>query len=445
MMAGVMLAVTSCLSSDETEVTFYDDAAVTGFYISSAEVEHHTLSSAGKDSTYIETNTDVAKITFQIDQYAGRIYNTDSLPYGTNVKKLLCAYTTKNNGMLGIRSIDKEDEWKYLAATDSIDFSVPRRVKVYAYNDRELTREYTVEVNVKKSPATAMAWTKMADVPAEPSAMRHVRLLACGNGVTLLASDGVSTSVYRYEGEATAYRFEKVSDNGAADMYANAVAYGNAMAVLNGAAVEYMRDGTSVTERHAAEGLRLLVAMGRSELYAISTDGRMMVSADHGATWTEDMLDDDAALWPDRDIAAVSVPYRYNSTVDHTILVGQRSTAADSYMQSWLKVSSGSAADKWVALTANENTANYLPRLSDVTLAGASSSMLFATGKDAEGKYSALYISRDGGLTWKEKDDYTLPAMAGTASDLTICVDGNNMLWAVRSGSGEVWACGVGD
>lgn len=445
MMAGVMAMVTSCLNSDDIDVAYYDDVAVTGFYITSAEVECHTTSSTGEDSTYIETNTDVADITFQIDHYAGRIYNVDSLPYGTNMEKLLCSYSTKNNGILALLSLENEDEWNYFSTTDSIDFTTPRKVRVYAYNDRELTREYTIEVNVKKSSATSMVWTKAADIPSELASMKFVKLLACGNGMTLLASDGVSTSIYRYDGEMAECRFEKLSDDGAAGMYANAVAYGNAMAVLNGTNVEYMEGGTSVTEVHPAENIKQLLTMGRYEICAMSTDGKIVVSADHGATWKEDICDDDMSLLPDKNIAAITVPYSYNGNVDRAILLGSRSSVSDSYMQSWLKVTTGSSSDKWVALTANENTSNYLPTLSSVAIAASSSAMLFATGIGSEGTYNTLYISRDGGLTWKTSDDYTLPPVVDTAECLTMCMDSNNVLWAICGGTSEMWQCKISE
>lgn len=445
-LAGVVMTVTSCLNSDDTKITFYNDAVITNFYIATAEVEKHTTSSTGEDSVYTTTNTDVAKITFQIDHYNGRIYNLDSLPYGTNAAKLLCSYSTKSNGMLAIRNLETEEEedgeeWKYFSMTDSIDFTVPRTVKVFAYNDNEITREYTIEVNVKQIPEMAMVWQNVGTLD-ELAAMQNARLLACGDNVVLLASDGNSTTIYRNNDN----EFEKVTNKGAANLYANAATYGNSMAMLNGTNIEYMQNGMTTTETYPADGIRQLLAMSRSHIYAMDNNGRIVISKDHGATWQEDVLDDDASLLPDQGLAAISVPYLRDKNVDNTVLIGTSSTKEQDYMVSWLKIDIGDGNDgKWALMTNNDESSYLLPKLSRLSMTAANSGLLLATGINTEGKYETMYISRDGGLTWKQNDNYTLPEISDGVTEIALCMDNANRLWLVCCGTGEIWRCDMSE
>ena len=370
----------------------------------------------------------------------------DSLPYGTNAEKLLCSYSTKSNGMLAIRNLETEEEedgeeWKYFSMTDSIDFTVPRTVKVFAYNDNEITREYTIEVNVKQIPEMAMVWQNVGTLD-ELAAMQNVRLLACGDNVVLLASDGNSTTIYRNNDN----EFEKVTNNGAANLYANAATYGNSMVMFNGTNIEYMQNGMAITETYPADGIRQLLAMSRSYIYAMDNNGKIVISKDHGATWQEDVLDDDASLLPDQGLAAISVPYLRDKNVDNTVLIGTSSTKEQDYMVSWLKIDTdNSSDDKWTLMTTGEESSYNLPKLSGISMTAANSSLLFATGANAEGKYETLYISRDGGLTWKQNGDYTLPEISDGATKIALCIDSANTLWAICCGTGEIWRCNMSE
>lgn len=389
-MAGIMMCVTSCLSSDETEVTMYEDAAVTNFYITSADVEYHTLSSKGEDSTYVKANTDVANIKFLIDHYQGKIYNVEPLPYGTNAEKLLCSYSTKNNGTLGLKTLkenedgttasgDSDDDyvWKYVLTTDSVDFSYPRTVRVYAYTDHEAYREYTITVNVKKDNSNSHVWEKNDDV-ALPLWM---------------TTEG-------------------------------AVGYGCEMAVLADGNVSYTNADGDV-EINAAANIKKLLAVNPRELYALSGDDRLMVSLDHGATWTEDVIED-RNLLPSQAMTAMSVARNGMSGVYHTVMIADPKNDTD-MLETWTKISLGENADRWIC---TEPGANSLPKLDAVTIAAANSSVFYATGVE-NGKFEYIYVSRDGGLTWKKNSDYNIPIGMSDSQWLRLHATGDGQLVAV--------------
>ena len=114
-------------------------------------------------------------------------------------------------------------------------------------------------------------------------------------------------------------------------------------------------------------------------------------------------------------------------------------------MMSWLKISTGSDSDKWTLMTGSEQSANTLPTLSKLSMTAADSGLLLATGADADGKIEKLYISRDGGITWKQNSDYTLPEVAEGATAIVLCMDNANVLWAICCGTGEIWRCNMNE
>ena len=67
-MALAMFAFSSCLNSDEDEITYYDDTAVTAFSLSAANRYIHTTASDGVTDSVYKTSLTVSGYAFSIDQ-----------------------------------------------------------------------------------------------------------------------------------------------------------------------------------------------------------------------------------------------------------------------------------------------------------------------------------------------------------------------------------------
>ena len=172
--------ITSCLSSDDdNETTTYKDTAITAFSLSTVNQTIHTTTSAGEDSTYTKTVSSLP--VFTIDQYQGKIYNTDSLPSGCDLSHILASISSKNNGVIIVNypTSTGADSLLYYSSTDSIDFSKPREIRVYAYNG-DGYRSYTVTVNVHQSETGTLLWEKKqtADYPTDDDKARWEALAA---------------------------------------------------------------------------------------------------------------------------------------------------------------------------------------------------------------------------------------------------------------------------
>ena len=156
---AMLLAMVSCQGTTDNTVTLYDDAIITSFAVISIDCYVD-----GEKTTYSGSG-----YKFNIDPICHQIYNTDSLPMGTDIEHIRCTLTTMNNGMAWVVSKDGE-MMTYFSATDTIDFSTPRIFRIYPSRGQGYT-EYTVKVNVHQEDGDDMKWTRMTEesFPTDPT------------------------------------------------------------------------------------------------------------------------------------------------------------------------------------------------------------------------------------------------------------------------------------
>ena len=147
---------TACLGSDDDDTTtYYDDVAVVSFSLDAMNIYTHTTSSKGLDSVY-RTTIKAGAYAMTIDQLNHEIYNRDSLPYGTDVKHVVCSLATRNNAVPYFKSLYSDTLWVY-NVKDSMDFSQERLLRVFS-TDGNHQRDYKIRLNVKQSSAQGPEW-----------------------------------------------------------------------------------------------------------------------------------------------------------------------------------------------------------------------------------------------------------------------------------------------
>ncbi len=152
------LMMTSCLSSnDSSDIIYNNDTAITAFSLASVNRYIHTTSKSGTDSVYKKVYT--YPVSFSIDQYNQTIYNTDSLYADCDLKHVLISVSTKNSGTAVIKSLIS-DTLKTIVSTDSLDFTQPREIRVYA-QDGKSYRAYKVTMNKHQVATDQILWEKM--------------------------------------------------------------------------------------------------------------------------------------------------------------------------------------------------------------------------------------------------------------------------------------------
>lgn len=156
---AVLLALASCKSeADNYTTALYGDASISAF-------------SLGTINRYVnneKTTFEGSKYAMQINQVTRTIENVDSLPMGSDITRVVCYVSTRNNGMVGIKSLT-DDTFTGYRSTDSIDFRTDRTFRVVASNGQGYS-DYTVKVNVHEEEGDTIVWKKVAStLPPEPT------------------------------------------------------------------------------------------------------------------------------------------------------------------------------------------------------------------------------------------------------------------------------------
>lgn len=200
-MVACVILCSSCLgSNDTTDVTGYNEMAITAFKLTTVNRYVHTTGKSGNDSVYKKSLSN--PVVFTINQETHEIYNTDSLPHDTDAKHILASITSYNSSDILIKSV-VGDTLTYYSSTDSIDFSQPREIRVYAI-DRSGYRSYNVKVNIHQVDNSQILWEQMTaeDVPASGLATGLKAFIGSGtkesyaisqDGQLMVSTDGGDT------------------------------------------------------------------------------------------------------------------------------------------------------------------------------------------------------------------------------------------------------------
>lgn len=148
---AAIASLPSCNSSDDpVEQISYTSTLVSAFSL--------------KDNSKVLNNLD--SVFFTIDLAAARIFNADSLPFGTDVSRLQVDITTDACSTVELyypRENQADSCVNYLkSSTDSIDFSRGMvRLHVASY-DAKAFRDYLISVNVHTVKPDSLYWNKLA-------------------------------------------------------------------------------------------------------------------------------------------------------------------------------------------------------------------------------------------------------------------------------------------
>ena len=427
-MALAMFAFSSCLNSDEDEITYYDDTAVTAFSLSAANRYIHTTASDGVTDSVYKTSLTVSGYAFSIDQQQRLIYNTDSLPVGTDVAHVLATISSKNGGsiVLNLKNKAGNDSLAYYSSSDSIDFTNPVRVRVYN-TQGSAYREYTVQVNVHRQEGDVFYWNSLNEPALQPLAQR--RMVANGNDLYLFGLKDGATVGFVYSNQT----WKQLSRPFGADAYKNVAVQQGSVFVLDGNALLRSSDGEQWQTVATLSGVKQLLGATPARLYAM-TDNGISYSSDQGTTWTADALDDATANLPDTDLNFVCSAAVTNDNTYNLLLIGNRNGKT----VTWAKVEengSGSQSQPWYLFTDDEYNRKTLPCLSNLQVVNCEGTLL-AVGGDLKTIYSSL----DQGLTWSAEATYTLPtALVGAAVPAAMTVGQKGMIYLSASDSPIVY------
>lgn len=423
MTSVIMLA--SCLGNDDDETIYYDDTAITAFTLGTLNVNHTTKASDGvTDSIYTTTLTG-SDYKFNIDQLTSTIYNTDSLPYGTDVAHVLTTITSKNSGIVVFNFKDQSgaDSLAYYSSSDSIDFTNPVRVRVYNMRGSAY-REYTVMVNAHQEDGDSFGWKEIAN-PEQDMAKR--KLVVRGDDVFLFGTINNNTIGYVKSGNV----WQRLATQLGEDAYKNVVTFKGQLFVLDSGTLSQSTDGQTWDAVATVQHIKQLVGATSTRLYAFTDNG--IAYSEDGINWTGDTLDSSYDLLPEADVNFISEVSVTNNNVNNLTLLGNRNGKT----VVWSKVEENdndNSTEPWAYYSYDEYNRKTLPYLENLQVVSYDNKLL-ATGGDL----TKFYESQDKGLTWEATTTYALPeAYAETSVPFALCNDNSNILYFSEFGSSNM-------
>lgn len=429
-----VLLLSSCLGTDEDTIVYYNDTAMTSFSLGTVKLINHTTASDGSDSTYTTTYTPNSNL-FYIDQQQGLVYNPDSLPVNSNVEAVLATINTKKSGIAVLELKDREgnDSLAYYSSTDSIDFSEPVTVRIYNLSWTAY-RSYTIHVNVHQQSGTEFNWEKMTCSELSQVGMR--RMVSTDQATYLFGVENGATVGFRLD-NGTWTRLTSTTGL-TADAYKSITVKDNYLYILNNGSILRSADGTAWQTVGSASQLTQLLGASPYKLYAMGTEG-LYESADNGATWKQDRLDDSINLLPQDNISFICKPSTVNNDTYKLLLFGTR----DGITYTWSKVeedeSDAEAAQPWSYYDVDKYNSHQLPKW-DYEQVIWYDDRLLAIGGD----FWQWYQSLDEGLVWDGEADevsyYSLPGDFPKQSiQFTVTTDSDHYIYISRQNDGCVW------
>lgn len=425
------LSLSSCLSSDETTVEYTHDTAITAFSLGS--LDRYTKTTTGKD-TLLKANVTGSDYKFYIDQ-AQRlrlIYNVDSLPCGVRDTAILATISSKNSSPILLMDINKKDSVAgYYSSSDSINFSKPRRIRVYS-SDYSAYAEYEVTVNVHKELPYEFKWHKLAQSNSQLAEFSDLKAVACGDDIYVFGKTAEGIKVLKSAiNDGNAWSSIEMDVSLSSDAYQSAVALDGKLYIADGGKVYASADAAKWTVVSENADIRQLIGASSKYLYAYTAAG-ISVSKNQGASWEQEKLDTDADSLPTQNISMNVAGVLSAKNVENVMLMGTRDKALNA--TTWLRTVDYDAneAGRWNYLEIEKNQSGKMPWLDQVITCAAD------TGFVALGSNGKWYKSQDAGLTWTQDKKVALPGEFGTtAARFAFCRDKQHYYWIIRNG--YVW------
>lgn len=426
---GTLFMTASCMEEYVPETS--PQASINAFQLGYFKVRFHDMNYKGRDTIVYNRESGVM-YPMTIDQLGNRIYNIDSLAYGSQLSAVNTYVSATGTVLYRYKDETVYNVW---SSSDSIDFTRPL-VFTAVSSDGSYEREYSVELNVRTVFPDSLIWTQseskgFPEMAMRGSAIKSDTLFAFGldsSGRCVVSYRNILSSSWSIPAELTGIT---------PAWYSVVVTRGNRLYTVCDSNLFSSADGIAWTQ--CASGFKTLFAqIGETgQVWAISTDGNLISSNDMVNWKTVQAL---PAGFPDKSCVTSSLPLATNQNIIRTVAVGNGNDGIHSSV--WSMISTDSVWTRIEAATYVDYRLPALDRLSLIRYDGS----LFAFGSGFEG----FWQSRDHGVTWHKCDkfaqDYSswnqymqLPEdLAGYWGDFSCVTDRLGSIWIMTS-DGHVW------
>lgn len=433
----VSACLLSCDLSSDSDSELSSDCIITSMTLGSLKRVMHTKNSLGQDSTY-EVNVTGAYYPLTIDHLTGKIYNNDSLPYGTDLSRVV--FNAVNaSGAVVIRSLVSGEDTTFVAS-DSLDFTLPRLLTVYAA-DGVSKRDYEVKLNVHREEGDSTIWHNLSQGNAALKQMTDLRALQFAQSMLVFGKKGQATQLLDIplNGVDVAAETEWEPVDLENDLLTRSIQQFGESLFAQSAAGELLtsQDGKTWDLVNTTFRPQALLASGNAGLVALG-EGAFYMSLD-GIVWNETPADF-PEMMPQNALAGTCVAKSKDGAGETYVIVGKRNNES----VVWRRWIDPVDVDNypWINVLSSPTNAYPLPDMNNCTLVSYDG-VTYMAGMTAQGKASVLYTSPDNGRSWMPgvmplPNNEHLNTTGGVV-DQTIAVDTEKFLWLISSGDGKVW------
>ena len=419
------LLLSSCLGSDNTQYELSRDCQILSFSLSSDSIP------------------ELEDVVFTIDQLTGRIFNIDSMPYGTKLdEKVICKVQLASTVYTCQVMQEAVGDTIYWNLEDSLDFSKPVKF-VNTLWDGETTKAYLAQVNIHQVVPDSMVWNIYKEDITD-GAVKEEKVVVFGEGNdesyymytqpvntsegyqlyrsavtdgrnwTKLAVSGLPAGEIRLS-QITAYEdaFYAVTAKGV--LYSSADGQ-NWSAVENTPVIKALLGAIDVDDDFTAAGKQ------PSALSAvIDKDGTLVYGyMNEAKEWNEGTLLNEG--FPLTGFGSLS----YNSMYRARLLVVAGRDKEDKLTNTAWSTENGKV---WAKLTDDEVAP--FDKQEGVAVTEYDDKIFLLSGIDEAGKASSdIYLSRDGGVNWSVSDTLVvMPPEFKARGFSSIYVDKDNYMY----------------
>ena len=430
--------ITSCLDSDYPEYEFSSNSSITAFSIKDSIITYYSAKVNDVDTT-LSKSVAGADYPFVIDHNQGLIYNPDSLPIGSDVKKVVIKITADTQGIYIVA--EKDSLWQ---ETDSLNFEKPIQFKVLSEKGT-FGRVYTAKINVHQQDPELLSWKRFesnfSKEVTEQKAVylnNYIYVFGLQNGQAVVTKAQTSDGGNWSEPIRIATPIE-------ADI-TSAMAWGNQLYILAGNGLYTSQDAISWEKVETETKIRQLTACiytdKQQKIIGVDTDNHYIESND-GSVWAQ--YGEMPADFPTHRLSSVNYALDTNKDIQRIVVIGDNGIASDTIAVAWSQMDS---ENNWTDLTAPNNS-DACPKFENISMIRYNN-MLYAFGGYAQHEaeiepFTCIYASRDNGITWEattEKIAFPeeFPTIYEASEGNYSCVvDNNHFIWFMWSQTGEVW------
>lgn len=439
----------SCLKSKEYE--YSPQAAITAFSLGDFTVWYNDITWHGTD-TIVAKKEPAGLYPFTIDQLNNRIYNVDSLPQGTDARKLTATISAVGSVYHTKKLSDGLTYDTLWSSTDTTDLSSPLTLKVIA-PDGSWARNYVVTVNVRKVNPDSVIWHKSS--AAGFPAMTAITAIPVADSIMAFGTVDGKPGVMACSNTSAAWTpfniLAGVPDG--ADM-GNVSYFGGQFYLTEGGNLYSSADGRTWTAAAAGTQLARLIPFnqtGSATAWAVTAAGNIASSTDM-LTWTE--IQPVSAGFPASDVTGMAYPLKSNPGIVRSVIMGN--PGAGEAATVWTKLST---EEKWTKIEPSSDRNMSCPALESLAAVRYDGDIYALGGNGISGgktlkPYNGFWQSADDGLTWRDCasdfDEYSswnylmfvpegLRGISASVFDMT--VDTKGRIWLITDKG--IWKGGI--